>query len=84
MATITFDTLKVTRTLEAAGFSAQQAEAVAEALKEAQSDQRLVTQEYLDYRLKAELADLKADLIKWMTGALIVQAAVIATLVKLL
>ena len=84
MASITFDTLKFTKTLEAAGFSAQQAEAVAEALKEAQSDQKLLTQEYLDYRLKAELADLKTDLIKWMTGALIAQAAVIATLVKLL
>ena len=84
MATITFDTLKFTKTLEAAGFSTQQAEAVAEALKEAQSDQKLVTQEYLDYRLKAELADLKTDLIKWMTGALMAQAVVIAMLVKLL
>jgi len=38
--------------------------------------------------LRAELhkgtRDLKVDLIKWMTGALIAQAAVIATLVKLL
>jgi 16S rRNA C967 or C1407 C5-methylase (RsmB/RsmF family) len=84
MATVTFDTLKFTKTLEAAGFSTQQAEAVAEALKEAQSDQKLVTQEYLDYRLKAELADLKTDLIKWMTGALMAQAVVIAMLVKLL
>ncbi len=31
-----------------------------------------------------ELRELKVDLIKWMTGALIAQAAVIATLVKLL
>jgi hypothetical protein len=84
MASITFDTLKFIRRLEAAGFNTQQAEAMAEAFKEAQSDQKLVTQEYLDYRLKADLADLKIDLIKWMTGALIAQAAVIATLVKLL
>ncbi|TAN46432.1 MAG: hypothetical protein EPN21_20465 [Methylococcaceae bacterium] len=34
--------------------------------------------------LRVELRDLKVDLIKWMTGALIAQAAVIATLVKLL
>jgi hypothetical protein len=84
MPSITFDTLKFIRRLEAAGFNTQQAEAMAEAFKEAQSDQKLVTQEYLDYRLKADLADLKIDLIKWMTGALIAQAAVIATLVKLL
>jgi hypothetical protein len=84
MATVTFDTHKFINTLKAAGFQEQQAEAVAEAFKQAQSDQQPVTREYLDYRLKADLADLKLDLIKWVTGALIAQAAVIATLVKLL
>jgi len=84
MATITFDTHKFIRKLEEAGFDTKQAEAVADAFKEAQTDQKPVTQEYLDYRLKADLADLKLDLIKWVTGALIAQAAVIATLVKLL
>lgn len=84
MATITFDTHKFIRRLENSGFTPEQAEAVAEAFKEAQSDQKPVTQEYLDFRLKADLADLKIDLIKWVTGALIAQAAVIATLVKLL
>lgn len=91
MTTITFDTHKFIRRLETAGFSQDQAEAVADAFKGAQEDQKPVTQEYLDYRLKAEVADLKAemtnikiDLIKWMTGALIAQTAVIAALVKLL
>ena len=55
-----------------------------DAFREAQADQKPVTQEYLDYRLKSDLAELKLDLIKWVTGALIAQAAVIATLVKLL
>ncbi len=84
MATVTFDTHKFINTLKAAGFQEQQAEAVAEAFQQAQTDQQPVTREYLDYRLKADLADLKLDLIKWVTGALIAQAAVIATLVKLL
>lgn len=43
-----------------------------------------VAQSYLDYRLKAELSELKVDLIKWMAGALIAQAGVITALVKLL
>lgn len=43
-----------------------------------------MTQEYLDFRLKADLSELKIDLIKWMTGALVAQVVVIAALVKLL
>lgn len=62
----------------------KQSGVVADAFKEAKTDQKPVMQEYLDYRLKADLADFKIDLIKWATGALIAQAAVIATLVKLL
>ena len=84
MTTITFDTHKFIQRLEAAGFTQQQAEGVAEALKGAQEEQKPVTQEYLDYRLKTDLAELKLDLIKWMTGALVAQVAVIAALVKLL
>jgi hypothetical protein len=42
----------------------------------------------MELRLEAKIdkvtSDLKADLIKWMAGSLIAQAAVIATLVKLL
>ena len=84
MSTITFDTHKFIRRLETSGFTQEQAEAMADAFREAQADQKPVTQEYLDYRLKSDLAELKLDLIKWVTGALIAQAAVIATLVKLL
>ncbi len=91
MTTITFDTHKFIRRLESGGFTSEQAEAVTDAFKAAQDEQRPLTQEYLDFRLKAEVADLKAemtnmkiDLIKWVTGALIAQVAVIAALVKLL
>ena len=86
MATVTFDTLKFTKKLEAAGVEPAQAEAMAEAFSEATS-QELVTRDYLDIKLadlRMELREMKVDIIKWMTGALIAQAAVIATLVKLL
>ncbi|MBK5939418.1 DUF1640 domain-containing protein [Halochromatium roseum] len=84
MTTLTFDTHKFIQALETTGFSRDQAEGLAAALKQIQEEQRPVTQEYLDYRLKSELAELKLDLIKWVTGALVAQAAIIATLVKLL
>ncbi|MFB1485986.1 MULTISPECIES: DUF1640 domain-containing protein [unclassified Thiocapsa] len=79
MTAITFDTLKLAKKLEAAGFSAAQAEAVADAFREATSEE-LVSRDFLDARLVAA----KADLIKWLAGLLLAQAALIAALVKLL
>lgn len=80
MTTITFDTHEFIQTLKAASFTEQQAEALARAYKTAHESQELVTKD----DLRVAIAELKTDLIKWMTGALIAQAAVIATLVKLL
>ena len=40
--------------------------------------------EALRQETKAEIATLKADLLKWMFGALIAQAGLIVALVKLL
>ena len=79
MTTVTCDTLKFARTLEAAGLPAVHAKAIADAFREATSEE-LVTRDYLDARLEAA----KGDLIKWMARLLIVQAAVIAPLVKLI
>lgn len=86
MTAITFDTHKFIRKLESVGFSPQQAEAQADALIEAlaATSSEMAAREYFDYRLKAELSELKVNLLKWITGALIAQAALIATLVKLL
>lgn len=84
MATVTFDTHEFIQTLKTANFTEPQAEAIARAYRVAHEAQELVTKEYLDYRLRVDIAELKTDLIKWMTGALIAQAAVIAALVKLL
>lgn len=79
MTAVTFDTLKFAKKLEAAGLPVAQAEAIADAFREATSEE-LVTRDYLDARLEAA----KGDLIKWMAGLLIAQAAVVAALVKLL
>jgi hypothetical protein len=91
MSTITFDTHQFINTLIEAGFETKQAEAVSAAFKAAQSDADIASVRDLremELRLESKIdkvsADLKVDLIKWMAGSLIAQAAVIATLVKLL
>lgn len=76
---IVFDTLAYSKKFMAAGFTQQQAEAQAEALADLINEQ-LVSRQYLDIRL----SETKADIIKWVAGMLVAQAAIIATLVKLL
>jgi hypothetical protein len=86
MSAITFDTLKFARTLKDAGIPDDQAEAFANAFRDATSDE-LVTRDYLNSRIadvETRVEAAKADIIKWMAGLLIAQAAVVATLVKLL
>ncbi|MDO8705890.1 MAG: hypothetical protein Q7J84_13180 [Sulfuricaulis sp.] len=69
MSTVTFDTLKFVKTLEASGLSAKQAEAIAAAYRDASTDQELVTKK----DLQIELAPLKAELqvMKWMSGLIL-------------
>jgi hypothetical protein len=55
MSTITFDTLRFVKTLEASGITAQQAEAIATAYRDASNDQELVTKK----DLQLEIAPLK-------------------------
>lgn len=66
MSTVTFDTLKFVKTLEASGMGATQAEAIAAAYRDASSDQQLVTKQDLEI----ELAPVKAELqvMKWMNS----------------
>ena len=69
MASITSDTHKFIRRLKEAGVPESQAEAMAEALRDAQGEAELVTKQ----DMQLELAPIKADvqLIKWMLAALI-------------
>lgn len=78
MSTVTFDTLKFVKKLEASGINAQQAEAIAEAYRDASNDQELVTKK----DLQIELAPMKADLQmnKWMNGIML--GGIIALILK--
>jgi hypothetical protein len=71
-----FDTLRLSRTLRDKGhFTPEQAEALAEALGEAaQSD--LATKADLA-KLEAKIAEVKADILKWIVGAIGFQTVVI-------
>jgi hypothetical protein len=71
MGSVAFDTLKLAQRLEAAGFPPKQAQDMASAISETIVD-TVVTREYLDLRLgeiRVELAALKAEMLKWMFGA---------------
>jgi hypothetical protein len=92
--TVTFDTLKLADRLEAAGMPQQQAKGVAAALAETASS-NLVTREYLDLRsgelraeTKADLAEAKAEILRWIIGAIGFQTIIIigavAALIRLL
>lgn len=88
MSAITFDTLKYAKRVKAAGMDPRLAEEQAEALADALTEQtQLATKtDLVELRMatKADLADAKTDLIQWVAGMLVAQAAVVATLVKLL
>jgi Holliday junction resolvase-like predicted endonuclease len=85
MSAVTFDTLKFVKTLESAGFNAQQAEALANAQQTAISESAeliLATKDDTN-TIRADVAKVDAEirLLKWMTGATF--AAVMAILIRL-
>lgn len=73
MAAVTFDTHKLVKQLEVAGFKTEQAEAVVDAVSHAQDAAEIVSKK----DLQIELAPLRADLtlLKWMMGILIAGVA---------
>ena len=83
MTTVTFDTLAYAKKLKAVGFTEDQAEVQAQALAEI-IDERLVTRKYFEERLAVLEANVTTKIIKWVAGMLVAQAAIVATLVKLL
>jgi hypothetical protein len=76
MASITFDTHKFIRKLEGAGIPLNQAEAIAEAFREARMEAELAT--------KTDLRELEYRLIIKLGAMMMASIAVVATLVKLL
>lgn len=86
MTTITFDTLAFVKQLRSAGYTDSQAEVQAQAINKALSDFQNSRLNELATRadLQAEIAKAKVEIIKWVAGMLVAQAAIVATLVKLL
>jgi len=78
-----FDSVAFMDTLTEGGFSEKQAKALTSAMIQLM-DSHLVTRDYLDLRL----AQLKSELIQWITqwtfAAVVVQTGVIAVLFKLM
>jgi hypothetical protein len=66
--------------LKSVGVSEEQAEVHTEMIKEIISSNQIVSKQYLDLRL----AELKAEIIKWMIGVAGAQVALIVALIKLI
>ena len=84
MASITFDTLTFAQKLRDAGLPPEQAEAHAEALKAA-LDEEVATKRDLkemEINLKREVAEMKADVLKWLIGLLFLQAGFIVAFIS--
>ena len=83
---IAFDTHRFVKRLTESGFTERQAETLAEE-HVALLNANLATKADIakvEAGLKADIASVKADLLKWMFGALIAQGGLIVALVKLL
>ena len=79
MASITFDTLAYVKRLKAAGVPEAQAEIQAETFAEI-IDEKVATKQVLAILE----ANVTTKIIKWVASMLVAQAAIVATLVKLI
>lgn len=80
MTTTTFDTLAYARKLESVGFSREQAETQAEALKNIMENQVATKQDLreTELRLQKEIKDTELRLLKWQWGIALALAAIMA------
>ena len=70
------DTIQISKKLRGAGFSQQQAEAIAQSMLEIPDWANLASKTDLAVttaQMKSELAKLKAELIYWIIGAAVAQ-----------
>ncbi len=77
MSSVAFDTLKFAEKLESGGFTAQQAKAAAQAFAEASADQLATKTDLAIIATKSDLAETKAEILKWMFGTIGFQTIVI-------
>jgi len=86
---VVFDTYNYVKRLKAVGMPEAQAEVQAEAIATL-VDENLVTRQHFDARMREleltferRIAEVKADLIKWVLGISAAQAALLVTLLRL-
>ncbi len=89
MALLVFDTHDFITELTEAGIDAAHAKAISEGLKKVRMEHMATKGDIADLReaisaLRVEMLGIKSSLLQWFTGMLIGQAALTATLVKLL
>jgi hypothetical protein len=88
MATITFDKLKYVDALKAGGLPEAQArvhaEALAQALAEGPELASKADLREMELRLETKIEASKAEILKWMFGAMVAQTGLIVALLKLL
>lgn len=82
MATITFDTHKFVRKLKEAGLPESQAEAIADAFKEAQGEAELATKRDIE-DLGRDMREMEQRMIIKLGGLIVVAVTVVATLDKI-
>jgi hypothetical protein len=85
MTTITFDTLKFVKDLQAKGFAPEQAEGISDALKSVMAIAEIATKhdlKALENKLDIRMAEMSAEMkiVKWMTGA--TMAGVVSIVMK--
>ena len=81
MTSIAFDSLSSARRLHEKGLPQEQAEAIADELRNANELDlsHLMTKD----ELKIALSEVKADIIKWVVGMSFAQVAMVLTILKL-
>ena len=83
MSAIVFDTLKFAKRLEKAGVPVAQAEAIAEAFKDASGEVEVATKRDIE-KLESRITEMKFDLLKWIFGLAVAQFGIlIGILLKL-
>ena len=83
MATITFDTLKFVRKLKESGLPEIQAEAIADAFRDAQGEAELATKRDID-DIRRDMREMEQRMVIKLGGLIVLAVGVVATLVKLL
>lgn len=86
MTVLTFDKLAYIDRLKAAGIPEENARAHADGLDVALREQVATKVDLQESRvaMKADLADMKSDILKWMVGTMFVQTGLIMAVVKFL